>query len=402
MKVVHYHIKTQTGQKKTGVMHVTAMEDFWHFAHAEQWQVLRAVLQSQKDHGGRDPLLTANPMPAGVRNLLSFCTGLFPSQGSAAHQDWPQTFKLLSQLIHARLTEHAVLELMVSWTVPPLQGIFQNVLHHVQEGGRLSAAFAMHKKDLPFYMVPLLIAGEETHRLGYIFEMSSKIALENAQFKKQLGDQIRYPLFLFGILAIIVFLYFQFFLPQFQEMQGMLVQKSVDAEIGFDLVIMLSFLCGLGLCLVRIWYDLRKEFQWVVLLSYLAILFKGGVSLVMALDIVSTDKMSGDKHGHVLKKVARWAQYLKAGSAIDQGFADSGFNDLLTEKLLRGATVTNKLSEAMDLSRTLHQEKLLTRVTRLIGWVQPMMLLAVAVLLCYIILNFYLPLYDQLIVNIQA
>ena len=134
MKKIKYHIETKGGLRQKGLMHVSSFEDFWQFSYAQEWKVLKATPQA--DHLGDWSLF---------KRLRQFFAPKKGWGGNPEHQDWRQTFKLLSQLIRARLTEREVISLMVHWTSSPLKEIFQDILQQIQSGQRLSAAFAAHK-----------------------------------------------------------------------------------------------------------------------------------------------------------------------------------------------------------------------------------------------------------------
>ena len=109
----------------------------------------------------------------------------------------------------------------------------------VLRGENLSEAFKEEKELFPSLMIDMIKLGEESGNLEVVLEKCSKTLMAEKEIEDKVLKSIRYPVFLFIGLVMIIFFYGTYVLPQFVDMfdlkekQDNFIMKILNNYINF-------------------------------------------------------------------------------------------------------------------------------------------------------------------------
>ncbi len=323
--------------------------------------------------------------------------GVFTQQ--AFHKQWPRLFQEMGEFLSQGLSEIEALKLLQLHAPSPWQPSLQQLQGFLSTGEAFTASLRNLNLPFPFYVYPLLEAGEYTHALAHVMQQSAMLATDLRTFQKSLWEKGRYPLFLL-LLAVGVFgVYQNFLLPQMIEFQQSLTEAPFDSPLiqGFPLVFTALIFAACALC-YQYGLRVREHYRWHLFFSYLHLLNQSGIPLYQALLLLkNSETISPMEH----KFLSAWIHQLKAGASISRIPHTSRFVPLW-KQIVGHAESSNTLPQAFAFLATYHKRRVHQQLNDVLRSIQPLGFLLVGSVLCIIVLGFYLPLYEQIFLALDA
>lgn len=298
-----------------------------------------------------------------------------------------------------------------------LQKQFSKTCQALYKGKELSLCF----KEAGFsdFICAMISVGQKSGRLIEVVEFII-IELKNTQKNHKILKKILlYPLFV-SLVMVAVFLGITLFvLPQFESLflgfntnlplasKSLLFMRSVVLDYGFFILVAvvvflvlcinlynksLAFKTKFSFFLLQIPF-LGKVFYFYQTSQFLLgfyWLYKNNLELKEVLEIAIksvTNVYLNQKLQGIYTGIAR-------GMLIADSFEGSGVWDSLSLQLLHGAKDQEGFLEALEVILSLHQEELQNKSENLLSMMEPAMILVLGVLVLWLALGIFLPLWE--------
>lgn len=349
--------------------------------------------------------------------------GILPSamSGQAPRAVRPGDLLIFNQqfitLLKAGLPILKALDLLAERAAAPrLRPILREVRERVREGVTLSDAFGDTGLFSRVYTTSLL-AGERSGNLPGVLESYVAYQRVTTTFRKRLRASLIYPAFLMTVAALIVTGVVTYILPQFArlfvEMRVPLplitqVLITVAMELRWPLVLgiagvvvagMMTFFWSRtergGLAMDRL--KLRAplfggtwvKFQVAQFCRTLSTLLGGGIPLVAALDTAAGAATSR----LVSTSIQQAARRVREGQPLHASLQATGFFPPLALEMVEVGEATGALAPMLASVSEFFEEDVNIRMRETLAWIEPLILVFLAVVVFFILLALYLPLF---------
>jgi len=292
------------------------------------------------------------------------------------------------------------------------------LLQRLQQGTSLSNALAS-MPGAPAVLVAALRAGERTSDLAQA--LSDYLKFDNLveQLRRKVVSAAIYPALVTTLGVGISLFLLLVVMPNFARMYtnlrgatggatGQMIglsqwvsqhQAATLAAVGLTLLALAGWVwCGAARRqLVAIaqrlpWLRRRiEDFQLAMMYQALALMLKGGYPLTEAMAVASRSALDTRLSEALQRALDRIAQ----GSAVAPAMADAGLCDEVGRRLMAAAERNGEFHRAVDVVSRLHGERFELFVERLTRIVEPVLLMAVALMVGTIVVMMYLPVFDM-------
>jgi general secretion pathway protein F len=134
-----------------------------------------------------------------------------------------------------------------------------------------------------------------------------------------------------------------------------------------------------------------QDFQLAMIYQALALLLKGGYPLPQAMAIAAESALSPS----LRQALTEARQRIERGSSVAQALSEQGLCDEVGRRLMAASERNGGFYNAADVVSRLHGERFELFVERLTRLVEPLLLLAVALMVGAIVVAMYLPVFDM-------
>jgi type IV pilus assembly protein PilC len=307
-------------------------------------------------------------------------------------------------------------------STPRLRPVLQDVRQRVRDGALLSEALAAQGSFPPVY-VTVITAGERSGNLTGVVEQYISYLRVSTGFRSRLVTTLIYPAFLV-VTAIFVLTYIvTYALPQF-----VLLYKDMDVKLPattqflmavalplrnyfiavfglFALLVVAIFLwtrSSAGALAIdrlkpRIPYlgDIWLKAQIAQFVRTLSTLLAGGTPLVSAL--VTSSSAIGN---HLIStSVEQAAERVREGQSLHVALAETRLVPELALEMIEVGEASGALAPMLQSVAEFYEEDVNTRLQRLLTWLPIVILLLMAVVVGFILISLYLPLFSLQVGN---
>lgn len=381
-------------------------------------RVFRQVEAAPSASEARQKLLDRGLLVYAVRERPGFLP-TFGDQGVV--QVSPGDFLVFNQqfrtLLKAGLPILKALDLLAQRAASPrLRPLLGNVRDRVRDGALLSAAC----EDLglfPKVYTASLLAGERSGNMVGVLDSYITYQQVTLNFRKRLRASLIYPAFLVFTATLILSGIVTFVIPQFSrlftEMRVPLpwiTQVLVGAAMDFRRPI-LFFVAGMvalgiflfgwsktdrgGLALDRfklllpLYGSTWVKFQVAQFCRTMATLLTGGIPLVTALDTAAGSTSSR----LMTAAIATAAERIREGQPLHQSLRPARFVPDLALEMIEVGEATGALGAMLTSVAEFYEEDVNIRMTETLAWVEPLILVGMGVVVAFILLALYLPVF---------
>jgi type IV pilus assembly protein PilC len=300
---------------------------------------------------------------------------------------------------------------------PQLRRHIEDVRNRVLSGSLLSEALRA-QGVFPTVYTASVFAGE---RSGNLVEVISRYILFEKTIvtvRKKFFNSLIYPAFLVVISMVMVGVIVTFVIPRFAELYSGLntplpaatrILIAVSVTIQRNLFLIVPAVLG-GLIALKIWAGTSGGGNWVDELKLrapvlgtlwtmfsvaqlsrtLATLLQGGTPLVTALEVAR------DASGNsvIANSISETVVHVKEGRALSDSLEKTQhFPDLALE-MIRVGEQTGSLPDMLNHVADFYDEDVNIRSAALLSWIEPVILIFVAIFVAAILISLYMPIFS--------
>jgi general secretion pathway protein F len=311
----------------------------------------------------------------------------------------------LANLISAGLPLDRAFELLTSLAEsPPLAALLQDLRDRVRGGRALSQALAEHPKHFDRLFVNMVRAGEASGTLGPVLQRISEFQERSAELRSSVTNAMIYPFVLIAVAVIAVLVMMFFVVPKFEttfKQFGKALPPATENLIALSHFLRNDgWMIVLGIAAVVIllrgrlrtpegqlkWHlkkltmpvlgELFQKIEVARLARTLGTLLGNGVSLLPALTIVK-DTVDNRALANSLDGVlAR----LKDGHGFARPLMETGLYPKLAVHMVAVGEETGKLDTMLLKVADVYDVEVNTALKRALGLMEPILILALAVM----------------------
>ncbi|MBQ9898982.1 MAG: type II secretion system F family protein [Ruminococcus sp.] len=299
------------------------------------------------------------------------------------------------------------------------RAIWQDIYENVQKGESFSSTLEMHSGSFPNFLISMVNAGESSGSLDVIMTRMSDHYAKEGKLKNTIKGAMIYPIILAVLLVVVMMFLFIFIMPTFIAMYEDPSKMPALTKI-----------------LAAISDFLRK--RWFLLIGIVALLYFGFQYLMKVPSFrLKVDRLicKGPGFGPLVTKIytARFARTLsslyssgipmvdcleKASSILSNSYVDQKFEDVVDEvkqgETLSAAITRTELFEPMfcsvifvgeesgaldsilEKTSDYYEEESDSAVQRLVGMIEPLMLILMGVVIGLFVGGVYPALYGSM------
>ena len=329
-------------------------------------------------------------------------------------------FKELSLLLQTGLSlQQALNELLQNNEEKAMKNFLQALIASLKSGQSLSQAF----ENSPFAFneseIALIKMSENTGDLSFVFARLALLREQDLANSKKLKKALSYPLFVFATLIIAFCALMLFVVPQFESIfTEFNIALPMLTVIMLDLSSFLSRFYPLILALfalvfivVALLYKSSHAFAYAVnafvlrlpvlgrLIFYhqsasffliFSMLIKSGISLSKALNL----SKNAFSNLYLQAKCLKIAEFLEQGLALNEAFKKAKLFESLVLGMLGVAMKSGKLDLMAEKIALFYEDKEEALREKMLGLLEPLMTLLVAILVLFLALGIFLPMWE--------
>jgi general secretion pathway protein F len=368
-----------------------------------------------------DPALILEELARRRANLISLRRSLhLPALSGLWRRSTMQidlTVREMSSLLRAGLSiPESVSVLLEKETNAGHKSLLGRVLKRLEEGDRLSGAFAKEGKRFPPLLIAMTRASEDAASIATGFDRFLRYSALSQTLRRKIASALIYPVLLIGVaLAVSVFLAL-FVVPRFASVfeegtqaipastAALLQASRLLSAYGLEAAFALAALTALS------WLAIHKgvvrplghliERAPIIgakvqvtrvsrFLMALSALLEAGVPLHRAIDL-SKGVMPASWDGRLDAVRAS----VEAGFPLSDSLAKVGASTVVADRLLRVGERSGDLAGLAGQAARHHEEELERFLDRFMRLAEPLLMVVIGVIIGAVVIALYLPLFD--------
>ena len=383
-------------------------------------RVFQQVESAQSEGKARQKLADRGLYVFSVRNHFDLL-GQF-SRGRRERTIDPNDFLVFNQqfntLIRAGLPILKALDLLGERAAAPrLRPILVEVRDRVRDGALLSEAMSA-QGSFPAVYVTAVTAGERSGNLAGVLEQYTTYLRVSTSFRSRLMSALIYPAVLMCAVIVIMAFLVTFAMPRYAALYG-----ELDIPLPLPTQILLSIanplrtyflvfvaLLAIGALVIFVWTwseqgalvidrlkprlpmfgDIWLKAQLAQFVRTLSTLLAGGTPLVPAL------QTSGAAMGGALlsSSMQNAAERVKEGQSLHASLAETRLVPELALELIEVGEASGALAPMLTSVAEFYEEEVNTRLQRALTWIPIVILVVMAVVIGFILISLYLPMFS--------
>lgn len=383
-------------------------------------RVFQQVEPAQSETEARQKLADRGLFVYSVRPRVAFLpSGLTRRrEGAVSSTDFLIFNQQFNTLIKAGLPILKALDLLTeSAAAPKLRPILEDVRRRVREGALLSEALEA-EGIFPKVYTTSVLAGEKSGSLTGVLEQYIAYQRITTGVRKRLLAALVYPAILVTVAVVVLSYVVTYVIPQFARLYSELnielpplTRALITITVGFRVPILVfvglllvtavsaflwSFTERGGIVLDRlklripILGDIWIKFQVARFARTLATLLAGGTPLVAALE-TSSDAIGSR---YVSGAVYEAAQRVREGQSLHSCLAATGLLPELALEMVEVGEASGALVPMLSSVAEFYEEDVNLRLSAMLSLVEPLILVMMAVVVAFILIALYLPIFS--------
>jgi type IV pilus assembly protein PilC len=285
----------------------------------------------------------------------------------------------------------------------------------VKDGGSFSAA-AAQAGGFPKYALDMFIIGEKTGRLDSVLRSLAVYYDRDAKIKESVKSAVVFPLVLFSLLLVVMWILLTRVLPVFEDVftqlgvsvnsaAGMLMRiGGVVERSSFVILIIAGLLAvlifiiyktdALRECTKRMFSRMLKKSQLMQSLmtarftASMAMTLKSGLDIDQSLELAHTFALNEQ----TAKKIAQCKQAVSDGMTFNDAVLEAQILSPIYCRMLALSFKTGSTDEIMELIAEKSEDDASVSIETLIGRIEPAMAFVMAILIGLVLLSVMFPL----------
>ncbi|HEV2207055.1 MAG TPA: type II secretion system F family protein [Candidatus Acidoferrales bacterium] len=334
----------------------------------------------------------------------------------------PADFLIFNQqfntLIKAGLPILKALDLLAERAAAPrLRPILSDVRQRVREGSLLSEALVAQGSFPPVY-VTAITAGERSGNLTGVIEQYISYLRVSTGFRRSLATALIYPSILVCAVILVMSYLVTYAMPRFADLYKdldvplprvtqILLAISLPLRNYFILFAAVVIVAGVAIYLwtrttdgavvidkmkprVPIMGDVWLKSHIAQFVRTLSTLLAGGAPLVSALH--TSASAIGSKL--ISTSIERAAERVKEGESLHTGLSETNLIPPLALEMIEVGEASGALAPMLTSVAEFYEEEVSTRLQRTLLWISPAILVVMAVVIGFILIALYLPMFS--------
>jgi type IV pilus assembly protein PilC len=293
----------------------------------------------------------------------------------------------------------------------------EDVRDRVFSGALLSNALRA-QGVFPTVYIASIFAGERSGNLVEVITRYINFQKTILTVRKRFINSLIYPAFLIVLSMVMVGVIVTFVIPQFAELYSGLnvtlplstrILIAIAVGVQSNLILIIPALAG-GLLALRIWIGTEGGRRWIDELKLnaplvghlwtmfliaqlsrtLATLLQGGTPLVTALEVARDASGNQVIAGSVTDAVAQ----VREGQSLSDSLEQTGHFPELALEMIRVGEQTGSLPEMLNHVADFYDQDVDIRSSGLLTWIEPVILIFVAIFVAMILISLYLPIFS--------
>jgi type IV pilus assembly protein PilC len=302
--------------------------------------------------------------------------------------------------------------------------IFKNSLSAVRDkiktGIALSDAFKAEGALYPPIFASTLVAGERSGNLEAVLRRFEQYLRMNDMLRKRAISAAVYPAVLMTLMLGLLTVLVVFVIPQFKtffdDLGGQLplptrILLVISSFVSGNIIIILVGLIG-GIVALGTWYrrdrskvvvdglllrvpligDMMRMYATSQLARTLSTLLAGGLPLLSALGVAAAS--IGNRF--VSEKVAEGTSHIREGRSLTQALEATQTVDHMALEMVKVGEQTGALGDMLNTLADFYDQEMETRLATVMGLVEPILLVMMALIVAGALIAFYLPLFSMI------
>jgi len=298
-----------------------------------------------------------------------------------------------------------------------LRPVLDDVRQRVRDGALLSEALAAQGSFPPVY-VTAISAGERSGSLSSVIDQYISYLRVSTGFRKSLVTALIYPAILVVAVIVILTYLITFAMPTFAKLyEDLGIKLPATTQFMLDIAVPLRSYLGVVVAAVAIvavtiyvWTrsesgalaidrfkpkiplmgDIWLKAQIAQFVRTLSTLLGGGTPLVAALE---TSSRAIDSR-LIATSVQKSAERVREGKSLHESLDESHIMPSLALEMIEVGEASGALSAMLTSVAEFYEEDVATRLQRTLIWISPAILLVMAVVIGFILISLYLPLFS--------
>jgi len=383
-------------------------------------RIFQQVETAQSEGEARQKLAERGFYVFSVRNHFDFVAQLSSAGGERKIR--PEDFLIFNQqfntLIKADLPILRALDLLAERAAAPrLRPVLAEVRQRVRDGALLSEALAAQGSFPPVY-VTVITAGEHSGNLTGVLEQYISYLRVSTGFRSRLITTLIYPAVLVATAVLVVTYVVTYAMPQFASLYhelGVPLPAPTRILLSVALPLRTYFLAlivivAVAAVLIFLWTrsvrgavaidrlkpqvpvvgDIWLKTQIAQFARTLSTLLAGGTPLVAALHTSSAAMGSR----LISTSVDGAAERVKQGQSLHLSLAETRLIPELALEMIEVGEASGALTAMLTSVAEFYEEEVGTRLQRTLTWIPIVILVAMAVVIGFILIALYLPMFS--------
>ncbi|HTZ18073.1 MAG TPA: type II secretion system F family protein [Dissulfurispiraceae bacterium] len=299
-----------------------------------------------------------------------------------------------------------------------MKSVVQAVLKSIREGSSFSDALQKHPKVFPRIYVNMVRAGEAGGVLDIVLEKLNEFLESSKELKDHIVSSMIYPALLIVAGGISIIIMLTFVLPRF---------STIFADIGTALPLSTKLILAVSSFLTAYWWiaviaavlstaiflkyiktsdgklrwdrlklklmrDVITKIETARFCRTLGTLLKSGVPLLQALNNAK-DVVTNQAVAAALEGLAKGA---KEGKGLAAPLAAAGIFPQLAMSMVKVGEETGQLDTMLLKVATTYEKSLREAIKRFMGLLEPMIIIAMALIIGFIVLSVFMAIFSVL------
>jgi type IV pilus assembly protein PilC len=301
---------------------------------------------------------------------------------------------------------------------PVFQSVLNDVYERVRSGGALSDAFGAHAALFPSIYTASLVAGERSGNLDAVLRRFVDYTKVVATVKRKMISALVYPMILTTLALILVSIIVLKVVPAFSEFyegfgaQLPLITRVIVAISAFvrSEALLIVIVLVSAIAAVNFWVrrpgqrarfdramlsipmlgDVANKFATSQMARTLATLLSGGLPLVNALDIAARSVGNQFIASELDVVVAR----VREGASFAGALEARGVFPEVAVKMAEVGESTGALQDMLNTVADFYDEEISTNMERFVTLIEPVLLVAMGIVIAGLLLALYMPLFQ--------
>lgn len=290
-------------------------------------------------------------------------------------------------------------------------------------GATFSDTIARYQEIFGAVYVGLIKAGEESGEMERTLSRLIELLKKESDTRGKVFSALSYPVFVVVLAHVVVLIMLTFVFPTFKEMFDQAGAKlpwvtQVCIDLGLFIrekwYLLPIFVCGIGwggytivkwepsrkkldeiLLMIPVVGDLIKNSAFSNFLSVLQVAYEAGIPVVNCLYLANMTFDNSTMHTAVTEAIKK----VQSGTHLSMALKTTGIFPQMILFMVSTGEQSGRLGDLMDQSVKFIDEELDRIVDTLTKMIEPIMLIFIGALVCFLALALYLPLFQSYQLN---